>query len=76
MPAAIRSRAQACTHRLWTQSIGLRPAKPGADVVPLLDRLFANVPAQLNLVAVANGREVEQAALWILDLDAELQRAR
>ena len=48
------------------------PAKPSLEPVPVLDGVLADVPAELDLLALAQRREVEQPEVEVLDDDAEL----
>src|SRR5215211_97597 len=45
---------------------------PGLEVVPVGDRILAELPAQIDLLAVADRREVDQAAVDVAHHDAGL----
>ena len=53
-------------------SSGRRPAEAGLGLVPEADRVLALLPAQVDLAAVAERREVEQAAVEVAQHDLEL----
>src|SRR5215211_9266928 len=45
---------------------------PGLEVVPVGDRVLAELPAQIDLLTVADRREVDQAAVDVAHYDAGL----
>ena len=48
-----------------------RPAKPSARSMPVANAILAELPAEIDGLPVEHGREVDQAELGILELDAQ-----
>src|SRR5262249_35268049 len=51
---------------------GLPATVARVEVVPVLDRVLAELPAQIHLLAVANRRKVDQSAVDVADDDPRL----
>src|SRR4051812_34027584 len=68
-----RIRAARAVRRRTSAAIveGLPARKAGLGLVPVLDRVLALLPAQVDLAAVADGGEVEQAGVEVAQHDVE-----
>src|SRR3954452_14134146 len=64
-PTAARRCSEPSTRQAARSSEILPPAEARIDLVPVRDLVLAFLPAEVDLAAVAHGREVDQSALEV-----------
>ena len=64
-----KAAAQGLTLEAWLQRLATR--KAGVKVMPVVDPFLAQVPAKIDLLAIAQAEEIDQPAIGVLQLAAK-----